>query len=241
MPVGLTFKARTRHRRAGDQPSSSWEPGPLSHGPGTASTQEGWLVILGITNPGLRARPRQRTSAPRWHSRSPAARYTPPRSSQSQRLPPQARHGSCPQPGYPQQTARPGNYAGYPPARDHRRGRAAPAGRNLRRERPEGRAEPSPGRGLPGGWDGQSAEEAEEPAHLLDQRLRLLQRGEVATSRQFLEPAQVGEPQLGLPPRRAGYIAWVDRQPGRRGDLVPEAGQLSQYRRAADVADAVNQ
>lgn len=61
------------------------------------------------------------------------------------------------------------------------------------------------------GWVRPSAEEAEEAAHLLDQRLRLLQRGEVATSRQFLEPAQVGEPQLGLPPRRAGYVARVDR------------------------------
>lgn len=35
----------------------------------------------------------------------------------------------------------------------------------------------------PLGMDGWSADEAEEPAHLFDERLRLLQRGEVAAAR----------------------------------------------------------
>src|SRR2546423_13752985 len=62
-------------------------------------------------------------------------------------------------------------------------------------------------------------DEAEEAAHLLDERLRLLERGEVAALVELLEPAQIGEPLLGPASRRTDDLVGIHGDARRDRDL----------------------
>src|SRR4051812_21237167 len=69
-----------------------------------------------------------------------------------------------------------------------------------------------------------SSNGAEEAAHLVDERLGLLEGGEVPAAVELLVPTDVRVPLLAPAPRRSDDLARVDRDAGRHGDGARVAG-----------------